>query len=248
MVHPILRFADFTPKISLTAFIFLVTACAQATPTATYEPIRVQYSFATQPWLANLKKCAGNEIVESELRAADYQETQTIDLVIRIGQSDSLTNTGYQIGTDDLMIIVNPQNPVRKFTAEQVRQIFTGQILEWQGITGTNSPIQVWVFPAGEDVQQIFEKSILGGSPVTSLARLANSPEEMIRAVSKDANAIGLLTHRWNSEETTEVFTVASGLPGRRRDGMEIQMMPIDPTRKIIVSIIGPHFCVQVMI
>ena len=61
--------------------------------------------------------------------------------------------------------------------------------------------------------QNIFENTVLGGSPVTSLARLANNPDEMSQAISKDVNAIGLLTRHWKTGDTSEVFTAASNLP-----------------------------------
>ena len=72
---------------------------------------------------------------------------------------------------------------------------------------------QVWVFPTGEDIQQIFEATILGGSPLTSMARLATDPDEMARAVSNDPNAIGLITARLKSDTTTDAFIAASNLP-----------------------------------
>ena len=213
MVDPVLRFVHSVLRIILTISILLLTSCSHAKPTATLEPIMVQYSFATQPWLVNLNNCAGKSIVMSELRVANSQDPQSVDLVLRFGHPDILTTPSYQIGTDDLIVIVNPQNPVNQLTSDQVRGIFTGQIQTWEVINGTKTQVHVWVFPPGEDVQQIFDQSALGGSPINSQARLANNPTEMSQVVSKDINAIGLLTRRWKTGHLSDVFTVASGLP-----------------------------------
>ena len=51
------------------------------------------------------------------------------------------------------------------------------------------------------------------GSPVTSLARLAASPEEMLQAVEKESAAIGIINRRNMAGNVTDVFTAASGLP-----------------------------------
>lgn len=213
MVNPDLWFANSTLRITLTIFILLITSCTQVAPTTTLEPIRVQYSFATQPWLANLANCAGQNVTMSELRAAGFQDPQSTDLDMRIGNPGNLTNPGYQIGADDLLVIVNPKKPVNELTADQVRGIFTGRIQTWEAINHTATPIQVWVFPNGEDVQQVFEQTILGGSPVTSLARFANSPGEMLKAVANDPNSIGIITRHLKTSDTTDVFTAVRSMP-----------------------------------
>lgn len=128
MVSPDLRFTNSILRITLIVFILSVTSCTHAPPISTLKPIQVQYSFATQPWLANLNICASQNTVTSELRAIDFQDPKSTDLVIRFGYPNNLTTLGYQIGADDLLVIVNPQNPVSKLTAVQVRGIFTGQI------------------------------------------------------------------------------------------------------------------------
>lgn len=193
--------------------LLLSTACAAVTPAASIIPLRVQYSIVTQPWLAKLNGCAGKTVLETELRAASLQDPESADLVLRFGQTGNLTTLAYQIGTDDLLVIVNHQNPVGELSALQVRALFTGQIQTWNSLQGADAPVHVWVYPQGEDVQQVFEHSSLGRSPVTSLARLANSPEEMSQAVSTDPDAIGIITRSWKTQDTTAVFTVDSSLP-----------------------------------
>jgi phosphate transport system substrate-binding protein len=213
IVKIIFRFGNSSIGLSFAIFMLFLTSCTQVTPTATPETIRVQYSFATQPVLENLNNCAGVNIVSAELRAAGFQDLQTANLVIRFGQPDNLTNNAYQIATDNLIVIVNPQNPVTELTVEQVRGIFTGRIQTWKSVKGTESQIQVWVFPSTEDVQGLFEGTILGGTPVTSLARLANNPGEMSQAIANDPNAVGLLTTHLKAANITNAYTAVSNLP-----------------------------------
>jgi ABC-type phosphate transport system substrate-binding protein len=201
-----------TGLIRLFSLILLVS-CAPSSPLPTLVPLTVQYTSATTPWLKNLYNCAGNSHVSAELRAAGFQIAQSADLIMRLGQPDKLTTPSYQVGTDDLLVIANNQNRLNQLTDEQVRSLFIGRIQTWKPINGNEARVQVWVFPTGEDVQEIFEQFILGDSPVTSLARLANSPEEMSQAVSNDIDAIGIITRRWKTENTLVVYTAARSLP-----------------------------------
>ena len=211
--NTILRFIQPITRFLLFAFLLSAAACSPATPTATPETIRVQYSFAAQPWLGKLSGCAGGNILTAELRSANFQDPQSIDLVMRLGQPEAITGPAFQLGTEDLVVIVNRQNPLNQLSVDQVRGLFNGRIVNWKVINGQDTPVAVWVFPPGEDVQQIFEQSLLGGNPVTSTARLANSPDEMSQAIAKDVAAVGIITRHWKTGNTTEAFTVASNLP-----------------------------------
>jgi hypothetical protein len=199
------------------AFIILtciiLTSCNSALPTTRPDQFTVQYSAASIPWLASLYKCAGTNVVTTEQRSADFLASKSADMVIRIGRPDNLDGFAYQIGTDDLLVIVNTRNPSKTLTAEQVHGLFSGQIQNWKVINGYDAPAQVWVFPPGEDIQEIFTQTALEGSPVSSEAHLINNPDEMALAVGKDGSAIGIITRRWMTKNISSVFTASSNLP-----------------------------------
>jgi hypothetical protein len=192
------------------ACLFLFSACTSASPASTTEPITVQYTAAAQPWLADLAGCAGNNVMTTELRSADTLDINHTDVTIRIGEPSNLAAPTYQIGTDDILVIANRQNPIHRLTIEQVRGLFTGQIQNWKDIQGADAPVRVWVFASGEDVQQIFEQTSLGGTPVTSTARLATGPDEMAQAIANDINAIGVFTSHGNTGNVSVLFTGAT--------------------------------------
>jgi phosphate transport system substrate-binding protein len=149
-------------------------------------------------------------VVTAEQRAADFLNLQSVNMAIRIGQPANLASPAFQIGSEELLVIVNPENPINILTTDQVRGLFTGQLLNWQEVNGSNAPVQVWVFSSGQDVQQIFKQTTLDGSPVTSLARLAAGPDEMAKAIAHDVNAVGILTRHLNTANVSTVYTVPS--------------------------------------
>lgn len=187
---------------------FLLSSCNPTTPTLSAEPVTVQYTIASSPWLAELYTCAEANVVDAEQRAAELQNPQLFDLAIRIGQPENLTIPAYRIGSEDILVIANNQNPIKLLTADEVRELFSGQIVTWQEDNGSTTPVQVWVFAAGEDIQQVFELAALSGSPITSTARLAATMEEMSQAIANDVNAIGILSRPWKAGNVSEVFTV----------------------------------------
>jgi hypothetical protein len=185
----------------------LLTACtATATPVPLDRSIQIQYTFAAQPWLADVYTCAGTLDIQAEQRTASFLDPESTDLLLRLGEPAGAGKL-YQIGSEELLVIVHPQNPVTALTAAQVLGLFTGQISTWQSINGTDTPVEVWAFPAGEEIQQIFERSALGGSPHSTYARLASTPDAMLAGVAGNPGAVGILTSRLATESVSSVFT-----------------------------------------
>jgi PBP superfamily domain len=195
---------------SLFLALLVLSACGPATPATTPVTVKVQYSPATQPWLASLSNCAGNNVVDASPRSVRTLDLGQADLAMYIGDTTPVGQHTYQIGTDAVNVLASKQNPIVKLSLAQVQALFSGRIQNWKDVGGPDAALQVWVFSSGEDLQQIFETNGMGGSPVTSLARLATSPAEMVQAVAQDANAIGLLNGRWKAEGLSTLFTVAT--------------------------------------
>lgn len=191
----------------------LLGSCNSSPPIVHPEQVSVQYTSASIPWLASLYTCAGRVAVIAEQRSTDYLDLQSAAMVIRIGMLNAPTSFAYQIGTEALLVIVNEKNPTQELTESQVVELFTGQVYSWKSINGIDAPIQVWTFPTGEDIQEIFNQTTLHGSPVTSAAHLANSQDEMVQAVQKDVNAIGIITQKWKSGNISGAYTISTSLP-----------------------------------
>ncbi len=103
--------------------MLLLSGCGTAKPASPAEEIKVQYTAATQPWLADLYRCAGRNVVLAELQSTEALDPTQAEMAMRIGEADLLLPTTYQIGTEKIIVISNSENPLRKLTLEQVRGV-----------------------------------------------------------------------------------------------------------------------------
>jgi hypothetical protein len=193
--------------------ILLLSSCSSSPASgATSSVFRVQYTAATTSWLFDLNACANQQgaTTQPELRVANMLEVGSAELVIRIGEPEGFSSPAYQIGSEEIVVIVNRLNPIGQLPANTVRGLFSGQIQNWKAVNGNDAPVQVWTFPAGEDVEQAFVAAALNGGPATPAARIAITPDEMAQAVANDVNAIGILSRHWKMGNVSDVFTVTS--------------------------------------
>ena len=65
------------------------------------------------------------------------------------------------IGLDALVFIVNEQNPVQSVTQDQLRQIYTGQITNWQDLGGQDLAIQAFQRDPTSGSQSLFRKLLM---------------------------------------------------------------------------------------
>jgi hypothetical protein len=175
--------------------MFFLSACApaatQAAPTA--QVVSVFSTPSAQPWLSEMNTCAqGLQIV-----VQTSNDPAQADISVRTGQPDVPPANSYQIGSDDLLIVTHRESALQNLTQEEARALFANP---------QPAGIQIWVFAAGDDLQQTFTREVMQAAPVSSLARLAVSPQQMSDTLNSDKNAVGLLNRRWKAGTAREIF------------------------------------------
>ena len=178
-------------------------ACSPASSTA-LVPLDVHTTSAARPWLDMVYQCspAGTAI--------ELTEDPGAHMVLRLGEPRALTDTAYQIGSDDLLVITHPEAGVGTLTPSQVEMLFAGQLSNWRDVGGNDRAVQVWTYDPTVDVQVIFDRNIMHGRPISSLARLAVSAQHMSDSVGAVPGSVGLLPRRWKAGNTREALMVAS--------------------------------------
>jgi phosphate transport system substrate-binding protein len=97
----------------------------------------------------------------------------------------------YRVAIDGIAIIVNAANPVESLSLEQVRDIFSGRIRNWQAVGGGRRPIRVFFGQPNSATYQQMRDSVLHDAGLTADAQHRDSMVAIIQAVQSDSTAIG---------------------------------------------------------
>ena len=94
------------------------------------------------------------------------------------------------VALDGIAIIVNPQNPVKDLTLEQIAKIYTGEITNWKDVGGDDAEIVLIGREAGSGTRDGFE-SITETKDACQYRQELTSTGDVITTVSQNPNAIG---------------------------------------------------------
>lgn len=94
------------------------------------------------------------------------------------------------LALDGIAIIVNPQNPVKDLSLEQIAKIYTGEITNWKDIGGEDAEIVRIGREAGSGTRDGFE-SITKTKDACQYRQELTSTGDVITTVSQNPNAIG---------------------------------------------------------
>lgn len=106
------------------------------------------------------------------------------------------------IAHDAVAFVVNPANPDTLFTIDQLREILTGKIEKWPQLnpkSNLNNILLVFDNALSGTVRYA-KDSIALGAPLSTRATALNTNTEVIDYVSKNKNAIGIISANWISD------------------------------------------------
>lgn len=106
---------------------------------------------------------------------------------------------------DALSIVVHPSNPVSTLSFQQITDIFTGAVTNWNQIGGINAPITVYGRESNSGTYLYFEEHVLLGKEYLEDCSVVPGARAMISAVAQDSTAIGYSTAAY----TAQVKTIA---------------------------------------
>ncbi len=99
--------------------------------------------------------------------------------------------TEYKVALDGLSVYVNPENPLKELTEDQVGAIFTGKINNWKEVGGPDVPITVYSRENSSGTYEFFKEHVLKGADFAASAQTMPGTAAIVQAVIKDKNGIG---------------------------------------------------------
>jgi phosphate transport system substrate-binding protein len=116
---------------------------------------------------------------------------------IAAAQANGITPVEHTVARDAIAIVVNPANPVRQLTLQQLSDIYTRRIRNWSEVGGQNRPIVLLSRESNSGTYVYFLENVvrLGQSASTLLfspdTLLMPSSEGISAEVRQNPNAIG---------------------------------------------------------
>ena len=114
-----------------------------------------------------------------------------------LNSNDSAGITSYQIAKDGIVIVVNNANSITDLTTNQTKDIFSGNITNWNAVGGTSGTINVVTREDGSGTRDAFISLVMGGkngTPILKTAIVQSSTEAIKQSVKGDPNAIGYIS------------------------------------------------------
>lgn len=122
------------------------------------------------------------------MASADYDEQQA-----KRAQDNDVTLVEHVIAHDALVPIVNPRNPVSNLTIEQLRQIYSGEITNWQQVGGADEAVIILCHDGTSGNYETWKEKVMGeGKIVTPKAKIMVS-DPMKTYVQQNSGAIAFL-------------------------------------------------------
>jgi phosphate transport system substrate-binding protein len=117
-------------------------------------------------------------------------------------------------GRDGIAIAVHKDNPIEKLTMENLKDIFTGAVTNWNEVGGNDQPIVIMSRESNSGTYAFFKEFVLKDEEYDANALLMPSTQAIVEGLKQDANAIGYIGLAYLTDEV-------KGIPVAKDDSSE---------------------------
>ena len=197
-----------THFLALVGILALLAACGRPLEPPAPVHLRIAGSTSMQPLLENLAEAYSRRYkhVTIEVEGGGSRlgvklaRERRVDLGASSrppseeGPSAAAPLWSTPIALDGIAIVVHSRNPVKDLTMLQVRDIFSGRILNWKEVGGRDGEIAVVSREEGSGTRQTFEEMAMGGRRVTPTAVVMPGSQAVVEYVAEHPEAIGYVS------------------------------------------------------
>jgi phosphate transport system substrate-binding protein len=98
------------------------------------------------------------------------------------------------VARDGIAVVVHPSNPVMQLTRQQIRDLFSGQIRNWQGVGGRDHRVTLITREEGSGTREAFCHLVMGKTRIARTAITQESNGAVKELVRHDPSAIGYMS------------------------------------------------------
>lgn len=118
-----------------------------------------------------------------------------IGMASRELKDDEQPLTATQLCLDGISVVVNPENPVKGLTKEQLAKIYKGEITNWKDVGGNDAEIVLVTRESTSGTRGAFEELVLDEGQIDDkLCLVVNSNGDVGKTIEGEPNAIGYMS------------------------------------------------------
>ena len=100
----------------------------------------------------------------------------------------------HQWAIDGVGIVVNPANPVKGMTTEQLKAVYAAKLTNWKALGGPDKAINLYTRDNASGTREVFWKKALAEGEISAKANFVPSNGAMKTAVAQDPYSIGYVS------------------------------------------------------
>lgn len=154
-----------------------------------------------------------SELINSQVRTVIVPRNFTTDERNIINQH-KLEIDSYKVAIDGIAFIVNPENPIRRLTSNEIKGIFTGEYTLWtqiksgieeqntevkNGMKGNEDKIKLFIQRPHSVTYGYVKDTVLNGLDYAKTAVMCSTSAQMMNEIRNNKNAIGISNLSWLS-------------------------------------------------
>jgi len=110
-----------------------------------------------------------------------------------LAKSKGVNPVEIPVAIDAIVPIVNPKNPVKNLSIDQLNRIYQGKIANWKEVGGEDLEIVVVSRDSSSGTFEAWGEMVMKGTKVSPRAQLQASNGAIVQAVSKNKYALGYI-------------------------------------------------------
>ncbi|MDB5915210.1 MAG: phosphate transporter substrate-binding protein PhoT family [Ramlibacter sp.] len=100
----------------------------------------------------------------------------------------------HQIASDNIVVAVHANNPVKSLGRQQIKDMMTGKIKNWKQVGGPDLPVKLYAAAAGQAVRTAVQKGFMDGAEYPPETTDIRTAIEQLRVIAGEPGAIGAMS------------------------------------------------------
>jgi phosphate transport system substrate-binding protein len=118
----------------------------------------------------------------------------------------------HQVASDNIVVAVNASNPVRSLTRQQIKDILTGKLKNWNQVGGPNLPVKLYAAAPGQAVRNAVQKGFMDGAEYPAQTVDIRTAVEQLKVIAGDPGGIGAMSEPVIKAGPEKVHVVAGAV------------------------------------